>query len=374
LQAIAVNRLQASASGETPLNNRTVTIRDVARLVGVSESTVSRVLSGVETQIPISEETRVQVQHAARQLGYRPHPSARALSGKGSLLLGLIVREISDPWFACMIEVISSTAKERGFDLVLGNAKRDPEEALALRDTMLDLRYCDGLLLCGDLQESAEDQTFLDKMGQSHRLVSISRGSRELACNIPYVGVDNRAGVLLALNHLAGLGHRQIACISAGRVGDLWDRVQAYSDFMRMRFGDVSGGCVELDQNSYEGGYQVARRLFSLLSPPTAIFATDDRLAIGAMCALLDTGYAVPTEVSIVGFDDMDFAAYSRPALTTVHQPTEEIGQRAVELVLQMIEGLAPGTGPCPQLMIEPTLVIRDSTGSPRLVQGGNDE
>jgi DNA-binding LacI/PurR family transcriptional regulator len=160
---------------------RTATIRDVARRVGVSESTVSRVLSGVETQIVISEETRQAVQRAARELGYRPHPGARALSGKNSYLLGLIVREIADPWFAQMIEIISDLARERGYALVLGNARRDPREALKLRDMMLDLRYCDGLLLCGDLQETAEDQDFLTRMGATQRLVSVARGSGGLS-------------------------------------------------------------------------------------------------------------------------------------------------------------------------------------------------
>jgi LacI family transcriptional regulator len=120
------------------LNDWTVTTRDIAHLAGVSESTVSRVLSGAETQIPISEETREQVYRAARELGCRPHPRARSLPGKNVYPLGLIVREINDPWFACVIDAISSVAKERGYDLVLGNVKRDPREALALRDTMFD--------------------------------------------------------------------------------------------------------------------------------------------------------------------------------------------------------------------------------------------
>ena len=127
--------------------NRIATIRDVAEKAGVSTSTVSRVLSGAETVIPISGDTRERVQQAARELGYRPHPSARALSGKATNLLGVIVRELGDPWFAQLIETISGAAREHGYDLVLGNAKRDPEEALALRNMMLDLRYCDGLLL-----------------------------------------------------------------------------------------------------------------------------------------------------------------------------------------------------------------------------------
>jgi DNA-binding LacI/PurR family transcriptional regulator len=347
--------------------SRTATIRDVARRAGVSESTVSRVLSGAETQIAISEETREAVQLAARELGYRPHPGARALSGKHSHLLGLIVREIADPWFAQMIEIISDLVRERGYALVLGNARRDPREALQLRDMMLDLRYCDGLLLCGDLQETAEDQDFLIRMRATQRLVSVARGSGGLICNTPLVGVDNRMGAALALDHLVGLGHRRIACISAGRVGDLYERVERYREFMSERFGPPPEAYVELDRNSSEGGYQAARRLLSLTPAirPTAIFAADDRLAIGAIAAASDMGLRVPADVSIVGFDDMESAAFCRPALTTVRQPMDAIGRVAVDLILEMI-GRESQTETCPRVALPPELVVRASCAAVR--------
>ena len=330
----------------------------------MSQSTVSRVISGSATSIPISEETRERVQKVAAELGYRPNPSARALSGKSTALLGLIVREIGDPWFAQMIETISDVARDRGYDIVLGNAKRDPEEALALREMMLDLRYCDGILLCGDLQESPQDRTFLSQMGRDHKLISVSRGSRELARNMPSVGVDNRKGTHRALDYLAQLGHRRIACIQAGRVGDLRERKEAYCEFMRETYGEYPEEYVEGSSNNHEGGYGAAKRLLSLPSPPTAILATDDRLAIGAMAAAQDMGFAVPEDISIVGFDDMDVSAYIRPALTTVRQPMRDISEKAVELLLGMIDGDVP-SDPWPQLFLEPSLMVRDSCSPP---------
>ncbi len=348
-------------------SSRSVTIRDVAKRAGVSESTVSRVLSGVETQIAISEETRESVQRAARELRYRPHPGARALSGKNSFLLGLIVREIADPWFAQMIEILSDLAKERGYGLVLGNARRDPREALALRDMMLDLRYCDGLFLCGDLQESPEDQGFVARMGETHRLVSIARGSAGLGSNTPSVGVDNREGARLALEYLAELGHRRIGCISAGRVGDLHERVGLYREFMTERFGNLPDAYLELDRNSYEGGYEAARRLLSLALPvrPTAVFAADDRLAIGAIAAAVDMGLRVPADISILGFDDMEGAAFCRPALSTIRQPMDAIGRKAFELILAMIED-EPGADDGPRHQFAPELVVRASCAAVR--------
>jgi DNA-binding LacI/PurR family transcriptional regulator len=346
------------------LNRRTITIRDVAEQAGVSQSTVSRVLNRADTQIPISQETRQRVQKVAEELGYRPHPGARSLSGSGTGLIGLIMREVNDPFFAELIEVVSNVAKEEGYDLVLGNAKRDPESALALRDRMLDPRHCDGLLLCGDLRESAEDHTFLDRMGRDHRLVSVSRGSRHLVRSTPSVDIDNRKGALLALDYLACLGHRRIACMNVGRVGDLWERLETYREFMRDRFGGVPEEYVQSTKNSYKGGYKATKRLLSLPTPPTALFAMDDMMAIGALGAAMDMGWAVPADLSIVGFDDMEVAAYVRPALTTVRQPMEELGRKAVELLLTMIEGEAP-CDPCPRLVLEPELIIRASCGPP---------
>jgi len=346
------------------LNPKTVTIREVAEKANVSQSTVSRVLNSSVTQIPISQKTRQRVEKAVEELGYRPHPGARSLSGRGTGLIGLIMREINDPFFAELVDVISNVAKQKGYELVLGNAKRNPEHALALRDRMLDPRHCDGLLLCGDLQESPEDNTFLDKMGTNHRLVSVSRGRNQLVRSTPSVAIDNHKGTLLVLEYLTQLGHERIACVNVSRVGDLWERLEAYREFMQDRFGGVPADYVQLTENRYEGGYQATNHLLSLTEPPTAIFAMDDTMAIGALSAAADMGYAVPADLSIVGFDDMDVCAYLRPALTTVRQPTDELGRKAVEMLLSMIDG-QEAFDPVPRLFLDPELIIRDSSGPP---------
>jgi LacI family transcriptional regulator len=304
------------------------------------------------------------VQRVADELGYRPHPGARSLSGRGTGLLGLIVREINDPFFAELIDVVSNVAKDEGYDLVLGNAKREPENASTLRDRMLDPRHCDGLLLCGDLRESREDHTFLAKIGRDHRLVSVSRGSKHLVRNTPAVDIDNRKGVFLALDYLAQLGHQRIACMKVGRVGDLWERLETYREFMRDRLGEVPEEYVQLTENSCKGGYKATKCLLSLRTPPTAILAMDDMMAIGALGAAADMGRVVPANLSIVGFDDIDVSTYVRPALTTVRQPIEEIGKKTIELLLEMIkEESAPD--PLPRLLIEPELIVRDSCAAP---------
>jgi len=346
------------------MDNKIATIRDVAKKAGVSQSTVSRVLNSSKTQIPISEETRQRVQKIVDELGYRPHPGARSLSGTKTGLLGVIMRDIDDPFFAVLIDVISHFAKEQGYELVLGNAKGDPEKAIALRDRMLDPRHCDGLLLCGDLRESLEDQSFLAHMGRDHRLVSVARGSTHLVQGMAAVSIDNNKGALIALDYLFQLGHRRIACQDVGRVGDIRERLEVYKAFMQERLDGIPAGYIQAAQNDCGGGYESTRRLLSLPVPPTAIFAMDDMMAIGALGAAADLGWAVPKDLSIVGFDDINVSAFIRPALTTVRQPIEELGRKAVELLLTMIAS-ETSCDPCYQLVLEPELIIRESCAPP---------
>ena len=340
-----------------------VTIRDVAKLAGVSESTVSRVLSGSELAIRISDATRQRVLRVAEEMSYRPNPSARALRGKRTNLLGLIVREIDDPFFAQLIEVVSSVAKQKGYDLILGYAKSDVEEALILSDA-LDPRYCDGLLLLGELGNTRDYHSYLAKIGRAHRLVTLCSGSQERPGPSPSIRVDNRKGTLMALEYLASLGHRQIAFVDGSRLGDLGERRETYCEFMGERFGGVPDGYVQSGSNSYEGGYQATEGLLSLDSPPTAVLAADDTLAVGVLRAASEMGHEVPRDLSVVGFDDVKIAAYLQPALTTVRQPVEDMGKKAVELLLQLLtEDSVPET--IPYLLLEPQLIVRDSCAPP---------
>ncbi|MGQ9684625.1 MAG: LacI family DNA-binding transcriptional regulator [Anaerolineae bacterium] len=342
-------------------NNWSVTIKDVAERAGVSESTVSRVLSGTETAIPFSEETRERVAQAARELGYRPHPGARALRGKATNLLGVIVREIDDPFFAQLIEAISNEAGAQGYDLVLGYAKSDPEEALALSE-ILDLRFCDGLLLLGDLCEAPEEQHALLRLSHNDRMVAVCRGDQPSPA-WPAVGVNNRQGVRLGLDYLTGLGHRRIAYVDTGRVGDLRDRLQAYHEYMAEMNGSERVGYVETGANSFEGGYSAMSRLLALPVPPTAVMTADDTMAIGALAAAADAGVHVPHDLSLIGFDDIRIASFLRPALTTIRQPLERIAAEAVALIVDMVrQREAPRRL---HRFLAPELVVRASCAPP---------
>jgi DNA-binding LacI/PurR family transcriptional regulator len=347
--------------------SRPATIRDVAQLAEVSESTVSRVLSDAATAVSISEQTRQRVISAAEELRYQPHRFARALRGKGTRLLGLIVREVDDPFFASLTEVMSSVANEEGFEVALGYAHSDPAEALALSEVP-DFRHTDGLLLLGDLSPSGEDQVFLATIGRDRQVVSVCRGSEELASGMSCVCVDNRLGVTMAIEYLHQLGHQRISMVHPGRMGDLKERYEAFLQLESARSDDGFERSIEAFENTYQGGYTATKSLLSLADPPTAIFAADDTMAVGALGAAVDMGYVVPRDLSVIGFDDIKIAAYLRPALTTVRQPTDRIGRESVALLIDMIRK-APSASALARILIKPELVIRNSCAEPRTRQ-----
>jgi DNA-binding LacI/PurR family transcriptional regulator len=345
-----------------------VTIRDVARQAGVSESTVSRVLSRSKTRIAISQNTRKRVLRVVEELGYRPHPVARALRGKRTNLFGLIVREIDDLFFAQLTDAIRDLSKANGYELLLGYAKSDPQEALALSE-ILDLRRCDGLFLLGDLKETPEDGSFMAGIGDGQLIVAMGRGSQQLVRDMSSVCVDNLKGTFMALDHLAGMGHTSIGFIDGSRVGDLRERMKAYSEIMHERFGGMPQAYIQTDENSYEGGYRAMTRLLALdretaLSAPTAVFAADDTMAIGALKAAWDMDYAVPDRVSVIGFDDIKIAAYLQPALTTIRQPIAKMAEVAFGLLIEMVQG-GSTPSPLPHVLLEPELIVRDSCAPP---------
>ena len=329
-------------------------MRDIAEATGVSQSTVSRVLSGTPTAVPIAESTHKRVMETARELGYRPNPLARGLRGAPTMLLGVIVRDITDPFFAGAIEAASLEANKRGYNVVLGHAHQSADEAEALWG-ILEARHCDALLFLGDLR----DRPSLIEELQNTRIpvVALWHGSRE--AGIPTVSVDNRSGIMATVDHLVGLGHEHIAFAGPrARLGDITERADAFA-------ASVHGHGLELPKdyrqdavNTYQGGSEALDRLMDLDEPPTAIVAPTDVIAMGMLHAAHARGLDVPHDVSIVGFDDIPEAAYSVPALTTVRMPTAAMVLAAVDLAIgpeEVLGDLHP--------VLEPDLVVRASTG-----------
>lgn len=331
---------------------------DVARAAGVAQSTVSRILNRAPEAILVTEATRERVLAAAQRLDYRPNPLARALRGAPTMLIGAIVRDVTDPFFAVAIDALASTAAGHGYSLVLGHARSRADEALALA-AVLEARQCDAILLLGDFRE---EPMLIDDLRQSQvPVVAMWHGSRIKGFHS--VTVDNRAGIRDALDHLSGLGHRRIAFVGGESLGDIREREEAYREYFGETDIVVPDSFVQRASNTFLGPGPALERLLRSPEPPTALMAATDVLGAGLIHAAVGLGLRVPDDLSIVGFDDIPFAAATVPALTTVHMPVAEMSAAAVELAL------SPDRDPTDRetRILTPTLVTRSSTAPPPL-------
>lgn len=334
-------------------------MNDVAAAAGVAQSTVSRILNDSPAPISVSSETRERVRAVALELGYRPDPIARALRGAPTMLLGAIVRDITDPFFGGAIDALSSECKTRGYSVVLGHARSRVDEALAVT-AVLEARQCDAIVLIGDF---TAERGFVDDLQELRaRVVGLWHGN-EPGLPFPTVGVDNRAGVHAALDHLAGLGHRLIAYVGAESLGDMQERRAAYLEFMETRWGSPPSEHIRTVPNAFSSGEAALKPLLDRSPRPTAILAATDTLALALLHAAHEHGLEVPNDLSIVGFDDIPMAAAGVPSLTTVRMPIAEIVARGVELCLG--DAIWREEDAPPPSVFQPELVVRSSAAVP---------
>jgi DNA-binding LacI/PurR family transcriptional regulator len=334
-------------------------MQDIAAAAGVSASTVSRILNDTPTRVPIGPETRARVTEAARRLGYRPNPLARALRGAPTMLLGAVVRDFSDPFFAGAIEALAVEAMTLGYNVVLGHATGRLDESIAL-PTVLETRHTDAVVILGDMQD--QPRLLADLRASPVPVVALWHGTSPL--EFPTVDVDDRAGVVLGLQHLIDLGHERIALVSARLPGDNRQRQDAFVAFMRGRFGGIPDGHILEVPNTLAGGEEALAALLDLADPPTAVMATTDLVAVGILHLAYSRGRTIPDELSVVGHDDILIAAHTVPALTTLRMPIAEIVGEGVRTAIELARD--PAAPRSPRLRtFEPTLIVRQSTAPP---------
>ena len=322
---------------------RHVTMKDVAEVARVSQSTVSRVLSGAPPAVPISESTRARVLDTAARLNYRPNPLARALRGAPTMLIGAIVRDVTDPFFAVAIDALSRHARRRDYSVVLGHAREQAEEAVALA-AVLEARQCDAIVLLGDVRE--EPGLLEDLIALDGPVVELWRGAGD--GRFPAISVDNAGGMRMALDHLSELGHERISFVGDLQKADVAERLSAYRDY---------GNDVITVRNTPQDGAAALDRLLDRPEPPTAVAAATDVLAFGVLHRAAARGLRVPEDLSVTGFDDIPLAATAVPALTTVRMPVDAMAEAAVQRAIG-------GAADTP--VFETELVVRASTARPR--------
>jgi LacI family transcriptional regulator/LacI family repressor for deo operon, udp, cdd, tsx, nupC, and nupG len=333
------------------------TIKQVAARAGVSTATVSYVLNGTGT---ITEETRRRVLDAVTELNYQPRHAARSLRGRSRTLGMILPRQpgrLADPVLAEVVAGVTDAAALRGYYLLLAPVAADqsePELCLSLART----GRVDGLILL-DVQIEDERALALAAAGVPH----ICAGPTPLGTVSPSVSTDDRAGAQAATQHLIGLGHRRIGLIQLpSELAESEPRYQGYADALVAGNLEVNPQLVVEAGRSEEDGYQAMSELLNAAEPPTAVLASSDDLAFGAMHALYDAGMVVGRDVSLVGFDDTPLAAHSHPPLTALRQPRRAIGEHLAALLDNAIQGRAHTKQ---QVTLTAKLMVRRSSGPP---------
>jgi len=326
------------------------TIKDVARLAGVSVATVSRVLN---LSPKASAHSQKVVTEAMAQLNYIPNANARALAQQSTATLGLLVNDVSDPFFGAMVKAVDQVAIQTGNFLLIGNGyHRATQEKLAIEQ--LIRHQCQSLVVHAKMISDEDLQAMMRQvpgMVVNNRIVA----GFESRC----IALDNRYGSWLATRHLIAQGHQKIAYIcSSHGISDATERLQGYQDALRDHELSSVAEDIAYGEPDERGGEQAMISLLAQGRPFTAVACYNDAMAAGALAALTDNGLAVPQQVSIIGFDDVHVSRYVRPRLTTIRYPVVAMAQQAARLALALGNGLPP---PPVTHLFQPTLVIRHS-------------
>jgi LacI family transcriptional regulator len=340
------------ANQESPAER--VTLLDVARDAGVSRATASLVLRGSEV---VAGATRERVLASMSRLGYVYHRGAASLRTQRSHTVGLIVPDITNPFFAEMTVEIEARMDVARHVALLGNTAETLEKQERLLAMMREYP-ADGVLLCVANGTQAETIARL----RTWRLPFVLFARYVAGADADYVGADNRAGAALATAHLIGLGHRRIAFVGGPAESSARrDRLQGYRDALERAGVSIDQSLQVTSPTTRTGGYKAMQALLERGKPPTAVLCYNDVVAFGVLLALQQRGRAPGRDVAVVGFDDLAEAALWRPALTTIAISPRRIGEAAAELLLERI---ARPNEPPRQVIVAPQLVVRESCGA----------
>lgn len=330
------------------------TIKDVAKLAGVSVATVSRVINDSPKA---SENSRLAVFSAMEQLQYHPNANARALAQQSTETIGLVVGDVSDPFFGAMVKAVDEIAWQTGNFLLIGNGyHNEVKERQAIEQLMR--HRCAALVV--HAKKIADDE-LENLMQQMPGMVLLNRSlpTFQQRC----IALDDRYGAWLATRHLIQQGHDQIAYIcSTHTISDAEERLQGYYDALREHSLPCNDRLVAFGEPDEVGGEQAMTELLGRGRNFTAVACYNDSMAAGALAVLSDNGVRVPEEMSLIGFDDVLVSRYVRPRLTTIRYPIVTMAQQAAELALALANNQ-----PLPEVTntFNPTLVRRHSVSPP---------
>jgi LacI family transcriptional regulator len=330
------------------------TIHDVAKLAGVAPITVSRVInqSGY-----VSAETRERVEKAIRDLGYMPNTLARSLRSKRTNTLALILTDITNPFFTTLARGVEDTASDAGFTLIFCNTDESESEEARYLQVLLQ-KQVDGFLLV-----PAQSRPGSIRQIRQHGEPVVVLDRRVPEVDVDVVRCDSEDGAYQLTRLLISLGHRQIAVLSGPpTVSTAADRVAGCRRAMQEASIPIDESYVLYGEYNQASGYALARQALDFYPRPTAMFAANNFISIGALKAIQDTGLEVPEDVALVGFDDLPPALLMFPFFTVAAQPAYELGRRATQLLLERLSGSA---GPCQEVILPTEIIVRHSSGDP---------
>ena len=339
-------------SAERRTSGAGVSLKRLAEHLGLSQAAVSFVINRSPAAKSIPQRTQELIRAAARELNYRPNHLARSLRQQRSFTIGVVVPEISEGYAALVMSGIEDLLLQEGyFYFVVSHRHRN--ELIEEYPLLLQQRAVEGLIVVDTALTGPVDVPSVAVSG--HRNVP----------GVTNIVLNHARAAALAMEHLCNLGHRQVAFIKGQAFSSdtevRWEAVREAAQRLGVEVKEPLVGQLEGESSSPLLGYQVTHRLLACGEPFTALFTFNDISAIGAIQALREAGRRIPEDVSVVGFDDIQSAAFQNPALTTVRQPLREMGMIASETLLSRIT--APAKAPYPtEIVIEPSLIVRAST------------
>lgn len=314
-------------------------MRDVARLAGVSQSTVSRVLNDSYSRLPISAETRQRIFQAVEQLNFRPNRTARSLRTQDTCMIAVMIADISNPFYHSIVRAIHNITRAHDYDVLFSNTDHVPDNERHFCETVMH-RPVDGVIMV-PFHLTDED---LDEIIYRGQMPIVALGQHVQHRQVDVVFTDDEQATLESVSLLSGKGHRRIAYIGTSvETGVGERRYRGYRRALELAGLPLDPSLVQEGDFSIESGRKAMHPLMDIAQPPTAVCASNDLMAMGAMETIVDMGLRVPQDVAIMGFDDIPEATLIRPRLTTVAQKPDEIGRQLTEALLDRIEGRFSG-------------------------------
>ncbi len=344
-------------TGRRPSRIKKPTQADVARLANVSQATVSYVLNS-NPSVSVPEVTRQRILAAVDELGYVPNGTARSLRTQRTSTIAAVIPDITNPFYPAFERGVQEVAEARGYDLIVYNTGGIAEKEHRCVRSLQQGRV-DGVVAVFFNLKAEDLLPLLRRNVAVVRLEAVKKQTDNLDLPLDNLYVDNVAASWAAVEHLIGRGHRRIGII-AGQSGPRQARVRGYREALAAHGLVLDESLIRDGEFSEDGGYRAMEGFLGDPHPPSAVFAADDVIAMGALMAIRAAGLRVPEDVAVVGFDDIPMARLVTPQLTTVAQFQENIGVRAAEMLLERLDGVAPEYGRYEEMPFE--LIVREST------------